>query len=194
MALYTYSLFLLRESTRGLFVDDLRQANLVRTVGEEIEFLGLRCTPTITQGSDGVTAVELAPGDDAFERLLAGRGNEFVRWLWGAMEQAGLLYGFIPGGGDFKYYEDGVAIEQFQWSQLPELLETGTVRVVHPLMMFAARLGGSRPCAKANTLNWGLKEYREGIGCLIGLTSATETGFEILEPGTIYPRLREQWA
>jgi hypothetical protein len=194
VALYTHTLYLLRESTRGSFVDDLQSEDLIRTVSGEIELLELRCTPSITQGADGITVIELAPNDSEFEKLLAERGDELVRWLWRAVEQAGLLYAFIPGGGDFKYYEDGVPTDQFAWTQLPELLETGAVRVVHPFMMFAARLGQSRPCDKAKTLNWGLRECRDGIGCLIGLTSPTERGFVILEPGTMYPLLRKQWA
>jgi hypothetical protein len=193
MGLYTYSLYLLRESSRGPFVDDLQRAGLIRTVSDEIEFLGLRCTPSITQDADGIAIIELAPNDSEFSRFLAEHGNEFVGWLWTAMEQAGLLYAFIPGGGDFKYYENGVSTDKFAWTQLPELLETGAVRVVHPFMMFAARLGHSRPCENAKTLNWGLSEYREGIGCLIGLTAEKERGFEILEPGTTYPQLRKEW-
>jgi hypothetical protein len=192
MALYTYSLFLMRETTRGAFVDDLERAGLVRTVADEIELLGLRCTPSIGQRPEGVTVVELAPDSDTFEKFLRERGNELVSWLWSAMDEVGLLYAFIPSGGDFKYYEDGVSIDAVQWTQLRELLETGTVRVVHPFMMFAARLG--RPCAKAKTLKWGLNEYRDGVGCVVALASPTEKGFEILEPGTIYPQLRKEWA
>jgi hypothetical protein len=191
MALYTYSLFLLREADRGPFVDDLQRAGLVRTVADEIELLGLHCTPSIQQRPEGVTVLELAPDSDTFERLLRERGDDLVSWLWTAIEEAGLLYAFIPGGGDFKYDEDGISIDTFQWTQLGELLETGTVRVVHPFMMFAARL--ARPCDRARTLDWGLNECRDGIGCLIGLASRTESGFEILEPGTTYPQLRKEW-
>jgi len=192
MALYTYTVFLLRESPG--FVDDLQRSGLIRTVANEIELLGMRCTPSITHGADGIAVIELAPSDNEFERFLAERGNELVRWLWSAMEHAGLLYAFIPGGGDFKYYEDGVCIDTFQWTQLRDLVETGTVRVIHPFMMFAERLGHSRPCAKAKGLDWGLHEYRDGIGCVLGLTSPTKNGFEILEPGTMYEILRQEWA
>jgi hypothetical protein len=194
MSLYTYSLFLLREPARGSFVDDLQRAGLIRTAPDEIEFLGLRCTPSAGQGVDGIPVIELAPNDNEFERFLAERGHEFVSWLWSAMEQAGLLYAFIPGGGDFKYYEDGVSTDKFAWTQLRELVETGTVRVIHPFMMFAERMGHSRPCAKAKTLDWGLQEYRDGVGCLLALTTPTEKGFEILEPGTMYEHLKRAWA
>jgi hypothetical protein len=194
MALYNYSLYLMRESSRGPFVDDLEHAGLIRRSHDEIELLGFGCTPSVADRAEGVTVVELAPDSDTFERFLVERGTEFVRWLWSAVEHAGLLYGFIPGGGDFKYHENGVSIDAFQWTQLRELLETGTVRVVHPLMMFSARLGQSRPYEKAKTLDWGLKECRNGIGCLLGLTSRTERGFEILEPGTLYPTLKQAFA
>lgn len=194
MALYTYSLFLLRESARGSFVDDLQRAGLIRTAPDEIEFLGLRCTTSVGQRPEGVTLIELAPDSDTFEKFLAERGHELVSWLWNAMEEVGLLYAFIPGGGDFKYYENGVSTDTFQWTQLRELVETGTVRVIHPFMMFAARMGQSRPCAKAKTLDWGLQEYRDGVGCLLALTTPTQNGFEILEPGTMYEILKRAWA
>jgi hypothetical protein len=197
MALYTYSLFLLRESVRGSFVDDLQRAGLIRTASsrpEEIELLGLGCTASIGQRPEGVTLIELAPDSDTFEKFLAERGHELVRWLWNAMDEAALLYAFIPGGGDFKYYENGVSTDTFVWAQLPELLQTGTVRVVHPLMMFSERLGNGRPCAKAKTLDWGLQESRDGVGCLLALTSPTDKGFEILEPGTMYEVLKQAWA
>src|SRR5690242_11526004 len=103
MALYSYSLFLTRETSRGPFVDDLEHAGLISRAQDQIELLGLDCTPSVADRAEGVTVVELAPDRDAFERLLAERGAEFVRWLWSAVEHAGLLYGFIPGGGDFKY-------------------------------------------------------------------------------------------
>ena len=193
MALYTYSLFLLRESARGSFIEDLQSAGLIQTAPAEIELLGLRCSPSTTHDVAGASVIELVPNDSEFERLLAERGNELVSWLWRAMEDAGLLYAFIPGGGDFKYYEDGVSTEKAAWTQLPELFETGKVRIVHPFMMFAARLGQSRPCEKVKTLNWGLSECREGIGCMLGLTADKEHGFEILEPGTTYPQLRKAW-
>ena len=194
MALYTYSLFLLRETARGSFLDDLQGAGLIRIASDEIELLGLGFTPSINQDADGVTILHLAPDNDTFDTFLAERGNELVAWLWSAMERAGLLYAFIPGGDDSKYYVDGVSTDKLTWTQLPELLETGTVRVVHPFMMFAARLGHSRPCERAKTLNWGLNEYREGVGCLIGLTTEKDQGFEILEPGSMYPQLRKEWA
>src|SRR5690349_8230497 len=120
MALYTYSLYLLRESVRGPFAEDLQGAGLLRAVGDELELLGLRCTPAIAQRPEGVTVIELAPDSDTFERFLRDRGNELVGWLWRAMESAGLLYSYIPGGGDFPYYEDGVSTAQFQWTQLRE--------------------------------------------------------------------------
>lgn len=60
-------------------------------------------------------------------------------------------------------------------------------------MMFATRLGQSRPCERVRTLNWGLTEYREEIGCLLALAEPTPDGFELLEPGTIYPMLRRKW-
>jgi hypothetical protein len=188
MALYTYTLYLLRESARGSFVDDLRAAGLIQTIGDEIELLGLRCTSSITQAG-ALTVIELAPDGDTFERLLAERGADFVRWLWSSMERAGTLYAFIPGGGDVEY--PGQAL---QWTQLPELIETGAIRVIHPLMMFATRLGRSRPCDKASALHWGLGEHRDGIGCLIGLASSTARGFELLEPGTTYPQLVQAWS
>ena len=195
MSLYTYELHLLRESARGSFIDDLQGAGLIRIVADDIEFLGLRCTTSITQLPAGVTAIELAPNISEFERFLAERGDELVRWMWSVMEQVGLLYAFIPGGGDFKYYENGVPTDEVAWTQLPELLETGAVRVVHPLMMFAARVGHARPCDRVKTLNWDLCECRDGIGCLIGLTSPRgERGFDILEPGTTYPQLKKLWA
>jgi hypothetical protein len=175
-------------------VDDLQSAGLIRIAADEIELLGLGFTPSVTQDAGGVTVIHLAPDNDTFEKFLAERGHELVAWLWSAMERAGLLYAFIPVGDDSKYYEDGVSTDKLTWTQLPELLETGTVRVVHPFMMFAARLGHSRPCERAKTLNWGLAEYREGIGCLIGLTTETDRGFEILEPGSMYPQLRKEWA
>src|SRR5690349_14936786 len=101
MALYTYSLFLLRESARGSFVDDLQRAGLIRTAPsrpDEIELIGLGCTASIGQRPEGVTVIELAPDSDAFAKLLAERGHELVRWLWNAMDEGALLYAFIPGG------------------------------------------------------------------------------------------------
>lgn len=194
MALYSYSLFLLRETARGALVDDLVRAGLATADGGELEFLGMRCTPSVAARPEGITVVELAPGDDAFERVLRERGHELVAWLWRASEACGVLYAFIPGGDDVTYEEQGVDIQRFQWTQLSELLDTGTVRIIHPFMWFAERLGHGRPCAKARTLNWGLNESRPGVGCLVSLAERSETGFEILEPGAMYPQLKAAWA
>ncbi len=140
-----------------------------------------------------LTVVEFAPEDSHFDTFLNTRGHELVSWLWDVFEKADVLYAFIPGGGDYKYYEDGVATDTFAWTQLPELVETGRVRVVHPLMMFSERLGQGLPCERARQLDWGLKESRVGLGCLIGVVRDLGRGFELLEPGDMYPMLRHQW-
>lgn len=192
MGLYTHSLYLLREAARGSLVDDLRAAGLVAADDGASELPGILGTPS--EGTvDALTLVEFAPEDGRFDEFLRVRGDELVSWLWTAFEKADVLYAFVPGGGDFKYYEDGVPTDQLTWTQLGELVDTGRVRVVHPLMMFATRLGHGRPCLRARELEWGLKEFREGIGCVIGVVRPTPGGFELLEPGDMYPSLRRQW-
>jgi hypothetical protein len=190
MALYQYSLSLV--SDRASFVDDLRAAKLLESIGGELGLLGLGCTPSITH-VDGLTAIDLAPDSDGFERLLRDRGDEVVRWLWGAVE-AGLLYAFIPGGGDIHYEEAGVDIERYQWTHLRELTDDGEVKVVHPLMLFAARMGHGKPCAKAQGLDWGMRESRADVGCLLAFAETTEHGFVLLEPGSLYPQLKADFA
>jgi hypothetical protein len=189
MALHTYSLFLLRETARGSFVDDLQRAGLVQRVSEDLELLGLRCGASIGQVAAGITSIELVPNVSEFDRFLTERGNELVRWLWRAMEETGLLHAFIPSGDDTKTYVDGVLTTERVWTQLPELVETGTVRVAHPLMVFAERLGHGRPCERVKALDWGgVSQYRAGIGCVIAVTSdETERGFEILEIAGMEP-------
>lgn len=193
MGLYTHTLHLLRESAQGSLSHYLQRAGLVRSDCDSSDLANLLGEPSETRRTDGLTIVEFAPEDGRFDEFLRSRGHELADWLWDAVEKAAVLYAFIPGGGDFKYYEDGVCTDEFQWPQLRELCDTGKVRVLHPLMMFAARLGHGRPYERAKTLNWGLKEVREGVGCLVGFVNPTESGFEILEPGTIYPVLRERW-
>lgn len=192
MGLYTYSLYLLREAERGSLVDDLRAARLVADDTGELELPGILDMPSEGQVG-GLSLVQFAPEDGRFDAFLRARGGDFVSWLWEAVAKTKVLYAFIPGGGDYKYYEDGVATDQFAWTQLGELVGTGQVRVVHPLMMFAQRLGHGRPHARAKTLDWGLGECRDGIGCVIGLVRPTQGGFEILEPGDLYSALRRQW-
>lgn len=195
MALYTYDLYLLRESARGSFVDDLQRAGLVQLVGDEIEILGLRCTTSIQQDLGGLTLVHLAPDGDTFERFLAERGHELVAWLWRAMEEVGLLYAFIPSGDDTRTFVDGVRTTELVWTQLPELLATGKVRVAHPFMVFAERVGQGRPCERVKALDWGgVTRSRAGVGCMYAVTTnETERGFEILEVAGMEPPTTKDW-
>ena len=66
------------------------------------------------------------------------------------------------------------------------------MRVAHPLMLFSERLAGGIPCAKARTLRWGITESRAGVGCVVALAVGTERGFDLVEPGSMYPTLRDE--
>jgi hypothetical protein len=59
-------------------------------------------------------------------------------------------------------------------------------------MWFAERVGNGAACRAAARVKWPMTQTRQGVGCLFALTSPTENGFDILEPGSLYPgMLRE---
>jgi hypothetical protein len=191
MALYSYEIRLIRETALGSLVDDLAGAGLLSLIDSDtVEWLGFQIGYSQFERPEGVSVTTLAPDSDLFHRFLHSRGNELIDWFWKALAGAKLLYAFIPSGSDAEYYEASVPVSTYQWTQLRELLETGSVRVVHPFMVFSSRLGDGRPCARAARLGW---ECRQGIGCRGGVPESSDQGFEIIEMGSMYPIFREVW-
>ena len=79
MSLYTHTIYLLRESSKGPFLDDLESAGLVRGAGDQIEFLGfVTGRYESTNLESGLDVVTLTPDDTMFDEFLSERGNELV--------------------------------------------------------------------------------------------------------------------
>ena len=195
MALYTYTIHLLREGSAASFVEDLTRAGLIRVQPNDVvELLGIQMDVSFNDREGGFGLIRLYPPDDpSFDKFLAEKGDELLAWFWRALSDAKLLYAFIPGGGDYPYYEDGIRTDQLVWRQLGELFQTGRVRIAHPLMMFAERLGNGAPCRRVRAASPGTDRHREGLGCLVLIADERGRGFEILEPGTMYPVFRKRW-
>ncbi len=191
MALYEYSIFLVREQGRGPLLADLERAGLV---GGGV-MLDVPCEADEWRNELHATCplsvVELTLLRSQFDALLSERSGAFIEWLWCTVSAVGIAYAYIPGGGDIPYYEQGRRTDAVTVEQLGELVETGAVRVLHPLMLFAARTGA---CDWASATKSMLVETRAGLGCLLilGQRDPKNASLDIFEPATLYERVRDE--
>jgi hypothetical protein len=191
MGLCAYSIFLVRELGRGPLLADLERLGLVS--GEKMLGVPLDAQESRNElrASCPLSVVELALADSQFAALLSERPDAFIEWLWLAVSEASVAYAFIPGGGDFPYYEQGRRTDAVTVEQLGELVETGAVRVLHPLMLFAARTG---VCDWASETKSMLVETRAALGCLLilGERDPESGSLDLFEPATLYERVRDE--
>lgn len=191
MGLCAYSIFLVRELGRGPLLADLERVGLVSSgVMLDVPFAAQESRNEL-RSSCPLSVVELALGDSQFAALLSERPDSFIEWLWLAVSEVGVAYAFIPGGGDFPYYEQGRRTDAVTVEQLGELVETGAVRVVHPLMLFAARTGVCDWASKTKSM---LVEMRAALGCLLilGERDPESASLDLFEPATLYERVRDE--
>ncbi|MCE9573939.1 MAG: hypothetical protein K8W52_12390 [Deltaproteobacteria bacterium] len=191
MALYAYSLFLAREHAAASLLADLERFGLVdggAMLGVPVE---AHEWTNAQQPACPLSVVELALDDAGFERLLRERASALIEWLWRAIAEAGVAHAYIPGGGDFPYHEGGVRTDVAIGEHLGDVVATGTVRIVHPLMLFATRTTAGEWATGAKSM---LVEVRPGLGCLLvfGQRDPATGALELFEPATLYERLRDE--
>jgi len=203
MALYSYHLHLVRELGHGDLFAEMLAGGLLdppsSAPDEEDRIQLLRRAPAFFRQvqnraypSCPLQIVSFDLDVDPFEQLLMQESRLFLDWLWRVAEVCNLACAFMPGGGDFKYYVRGRTTDEVIFWQLGELVETGNVEIVHPVMYFAERLGVAH--RQAVQARWPVNESKQGVGCLLLLASIEEPGgMEILEPGVIYEELRARF-
>jgi hypothetical protein len=202
MALYTYTLHLVRERRQGSLLSDLERCEGLVLSGKESRVLLGRAPFFVGEAENHslpscpLSVVTLELDDAAFEALLRQDPASFTEWIWRVAAQVDIAYAFIPGGGDIEYREGDRLTSEVTFERLGHLIATGSVDVVHPLMFFAERLGAGATGKTAEKACWPVTRIKPGIGCLLVLASEDpSTGaLEILEPGDIYDRLRAGFA
>jgi hypothetical protein len=202
VALYEYTLYVVREQSRGDLLEDAISREIVsvqrdRSSGDDLEgtCLGGRVGCSLSRGrvlaDPSLELLSILLDNHSFERLLDQAPDELIPWLWQIAENLDPACFFMPGGGDIKYFERGIQTDKLTFEQLPRLVRDGEIAVVHPIMYFAERLGQGRLCTKAEGAPWSHVERRPP-GCLLVLahSGATAGGLEIREPVQLYDSLR----
>jgi hypothetical protein len=193
MALYSYGIVVVRCIGSRALPYDLLACSLTRHEGATWFVLDLECEFRHVVRQDlGVEIVTITPDTDAFERILYKAGTQFRDWLWGLC-RADVDFAYVPSGGDSEYLENDVPISNQIIPQLPELLSQGIVRFVHPVMYFGDRVAAKGMYERLQRLSLPVREMRPGKGCLLMLAECSNDRLEILEPGSLYTSLREEF-
>jgi hypothetical protein len=203
VALYEYTLYVVREHARGDLLEDAISREIVsvqgnRESGDDVDgtCLGGRVRCSVSHGrvpaSSALELLTILLDNQSFQRLLDQTPDDLIPWLWQIAETLDPACFFMPGGGDIKYFERGVRTDELTFKQLPRLVSDGEIAVVHPIMYFAERLGQGRLCTKAEGAPWSHVEHRPARGCLLVLAhrDATTGMMEIREPVALYDILR----
>jgi hypothetical protein len=198
MALFEYDLFLVRGAGGGSLLAEMVAGGDVAVEDESAAQIsaGLRCLYAQFPAASGATSM---PGRlrlgflrHQIEPMLRDDARRFLDWLWAIFERYRLDYAFMGGADVYQDYHSREPVtDQGVTEQLDELLADGTIRIPHPLMLFAERLGGGRACALAESAPHYQVEQKPGVGCLLVLSDGDLEGdsIEILQPGMIYPHL-----
>jgi hypothetical protein len=200
MSLYEYDLYLIREFDKGKLLDEIINSGLLQLIDcEEASIVGqVNCffSEVINQEvrSSPLYIVKLELDDVQLEEVLQSNAQIFISWLQQLFKEHDIAYAFIGGGSYAAYYEEGGITSERVFKQVGHLIEMGTVEIVHPVMFFAQRLGHGKICEIAEESPYQVYKTA-GVGCLLLLVSGNidNNQIEILDPGNIYPRLRDHF-
>ena len=198
MSLYEYDLYLIREFDKGELVSEIVNSGFLQPMDNEEGTIIGQVNCFFSEGinreipSCPLRIVKLELDDTQFETLLQSNGQAFISWMQDIVKENDIAYAFIGGGAAAAYYEEGRITSEMVFKQVGHLIETGTVEIVHPVMFFSERLGQGKTCNLAKGAPYTVYEI-PGVGCLLLLVSIDNFGnnLEILDPGSIYPRLRD---
>jgi hypothetical protein len=196
MSLYEYDLFLIRELGKGELLNELIGSGLLQPIDdEEASILGqINCFfyEAINQivPSCPLRIVKLELDDVQLEQVLHSNSQAFISWLQETVRRLDVAYAFIAGGSSSAYYEEGGITSEKIFRQVGYLVETGTVEIVHPVMFFAERIGQGKACELAAGSPYTVYKMPK-VGCLLLFIDGNLEGspIDILDPGSIYPRL-----
>jgi hypothetical protein len=209
VSLYENNFYVVRESARGdLFADAERSGVIVVIAGppspdgsRDATILGGRvgCIVDASQNaadpSFTLETMVLYFDGPALETVLRETPSAFMDWLWSVAERLQPAVCFMMAGTDLTYFEAAQPVQSIMFRQLPELIKTGKVVAVHPIMYFAERVGEGALCRREARDPWSSVERRAGVGCLWLLVArdAVTGALDIMEPGNLYERLRSQF-
>ncbi len=196
MSLYEYDLYLIRELEKGEILPEIINLGLLQTIDDdEVAILGeINCffSEVINQiiPSCPLRIVKLELDGVQFEQFIGNSGQVFISWLKEVVKKLDIAYSFIGGGASAAYYKEGGITSEKIFRQIGNLIETGKVEIVHPVMFFSKRIGIGKICDLAKKSPYTVCEMPR-IGCLILLIDGNiqEGKIEILDPGIIYSRL-----
>ena len=196
MALYEYDFYLFRERSRGSIVSELTASGLLRPVGDGAGYLfgkiGTEFRETLNdQASDGpLCTVSFFLESHDVNNMLRHEPDQFIEGIWDLAKRIDIAYAFIGLSSDAAYVQVGKFTSAQVFGQVNQLVETGTVAYVHPLMYFAERVGSGRVCQAAQRAPKYTVEHKDGVGCLLVLMNRLAGGrVSIEDPGIIYPEL-----
>lgn len=199
MSLYEYDLYLIREFDQGELLDEIIKAGLLQPIDDEealiLEKISCFFREVINQAvlSCPIRIVKLELDNAQLEEFLQSNAQAFISWLQQLFKQHDIAYAFMGGGSYAAYYEAGGITSEMVFKQVGHLIETGTVEIVHPVMFFAERLGNGKICEIAKKGAPYTVYEIPGVGCILLLLSGSidSNQIEILDPGNLYPRLRD---
>lgn len=198
MALYDYNLYIVRELNQGELIPQFLSTGLLQVKdSNEANILGqVDCyfSENINQYSTtrSYYLLVLEFDNEQLEELLNTNGKAFISWLQEVIKQINPAYIFMGGGSYAAYYDVGKISSEKVFTQLDSLIKNGEIAIIHPVMFFSTRLGSGEICS----LTGEVPQYQvyniPERGCLFLLiaSNADKTQIEILDPGIIYPELR----
>ena len=194
--LYDVELHIARELSRdGSLESRLRKYGLDSVEGGQAKVFGLACDwDCVEFPSHDVAVAKLIFEPDRFQRWLKERFADFNAWLWRLLDDVDAACAYVPVSSDYRYQADGVDVSTKRvLDSLPSLFQSGTVEVLHPLMILAERLPNDLARRLAN-VPWHYREYRAASGCLLAIANTAPHAFEIMEPATRYREYLSQLA
>lgn len=201
MSLYEYDLYLIRELEKGELLSEIINSGFLEDVNDDEALILKQVTcffgEVINQevSSCPLRIVKLELDSAQLEQLLKSNAQEFILWLQEIIKMLDPAYVFLGGGSSSSYYEVGGITSEIIFKQIGYLIETGVVEIVHPVMFFSKRIGKGEVCDLAKRSPYAACEI-PGLGCLLLLidNSIEDNQIEILDPGSIYPELRNYFA
>lgn len=192
--LYDVEVHVVRELSRKDSLESRLMSCAFESVkGPQAQVFGLECDwDCVEFPSHGVAVARLIFESGRFQDQLRERFFEFTAWLWRLLDDVDAACAYVPVSSDYRYQSDGIDISTKRvLDSLPSLIESGTLEVLHPLIIVAERLPNDLARRLAG-VPWHYREYRAASGCLLAIANTTPREFEIMEPATRYSRYFDQ--
>lgn len=198
MALYDYTMYIVRKSHRGDITSDIFQENILEKLSDdEARILGkVDCYYGESTNSSNHSSIlqvfSIEFDDKGIERVLNYDPSSLFDWIRKLIIKTDPDYMFISGGVGSSYYQIGKIRPELVFTQLGELVDKGIVNYTHPVMYFSSRIMDGDICNKSQHAPRYRFEAINDRGCLLMLIQINETGSqaEILDPGIIYPEIQ----